>query len=61
MIESQIIKFGSDYEYNFTKNTLENWQDMREYYLSKKLDIGDYPVMTDDEMVKLAEEIKNIR
>jgi len=61
MIESQIIKFGSDYKYNNKKDVLENWQDMKEYYHKKNIDIGDFPVMTEDEKVEIAEEIKDIK
>jgi len=62
MAESKKVLFGSDYNYDFQKSPLENWKDMKEYYLEKKgLDIGDFPVMTKEEEEELSKQLENIK
>jgi hypothetical protein len=61
MTESKKIRFGSSYDFNFKKPPLENWKDMREFYTKEGLDIGDFPVMTEEEKAELAKQLENIK
>ena len=61
MIESKKILFGSEYKYNFKKSQLDNWKDAKELYAKKGIDIGDFPVMTEEEKAEMAKQLENIK
>ena len=62
MTESNKLRFGSDYNYNYEKPPEENWKEMRKYYLKKKgLDIGDFPEITDEKMAEYAKLLEGIK
>jgi hypothetical protein len=61
MTESKIIRLGSGYNFNFKKPPLENWKDMKEYYAKEGIDIGDFPVMTEEEKAEMTKQLENIK
>jgi len=64
MAERRKISFGPDYpeyKWDHKKTPLDNWKEMKEYYAKKGRDIGDFPVMTDEEKANLTEQLKNIK
>jgi len=61
MTESKKILFGSEYKYDFRKSQLDNWKVAKELYAEKSIDIGDFPVMTEDEKAEIAKQLENIK
>jgi hypothetical protein len=61
MTESKIIRFGSEYKYDFSKSQLDNWKNAKKQYAQKGIDIGDFPVMTEEEEAELAKQLENIK
>jgi hypothetical protein len=62
MAKGKKLKFSSDFKYNFKKNPIENWREMKEYYLKEKdLDIGDYPVLTNEEEKELEKQLEFLK
>jgi hypothetical protein len=62
MTEQRKISFGPNgYKWDYKKTSLENWEKMREHSAKEGRDIGDFPVMTEEEeaeYTKLLEDIK---
>ena len=62
MIESRKIRFSSELEFHYDyKHPLESWESMREFCAKKGLDIGDFPVITEEEEAELAKQLENIK
>jgi len=58
MSEERKLSFGSDYKSNYNIPPLENWKNMRKYYLEKDgVDIGDFPIMDEAEEKALDESL----
>jgi hypothetical protein len=59
MAKGKKLKFGSGYKHDFKKPPLEDWKEAKEYYLKNEgLDIGDYPVLTNEEEKELTEKLE---
>ena len=61
MTESKKLSFGPGFKFNIKKSLIENWKDLKEYYARKGRDLGDFPVMTDEEKTELAKQLENIK
>jgi hypothetical protein len=64
MTESKIIRTGpdpDDYIWDYKKTSLENWKEMKECCAKKGIDIGDFPVMTEEEKAEYAKLLENIK
>jgi hypothetical protein len=60
--ENRKLKFGSGcFKWDYKEAPLENWEKAKRYYAKKGMDIGDFPVMTEDEEKELAKQLENIK
>ena len=62
MTESRKIRISSELDFHYDhRRPLESWESMREFCAKKGLDIGDFPVMTEEEEAEIAKQLENIK
>ena len=64
MADERKIKFGSDnaYNYDYSISSLDNWRKMKAHYLETEgRDIGDFPVLTEEEDKELEKNLAFIK